>query len=160
MLQMFTGREIEAGWDIMNAVDDADLPGEHLLVDTRFSGTRVDPGARGSIGNIGLDNFTPEHLVAGVRAGIVAELFAFYECLPQAVRASMRQLAGSGNGLRKNPALRRAFEARFHMPLRLPAHTEEASFGAALLAGIAGGLLSGMTTAGALIRYDTAEHRA
>jgi len=35
----------------------------------------------------------------------------------------------------------------------VPAHAEEAAFGAALLAGVAGGALSDLAAAGRLIRY-------
>jgi glycerol kinase len=41
------------------------------------------------------------------------------------------------------------------LPVRVPAHREEASFGAALLAGLASGLLPDRAAAGALIRYLT-----
>lgn len=126
-------------WDAMNAVDESALPGGRLAVDTRFSGTRTDPGARGGIAGLGSDTFTPEHLVVGVREGIAAELHGFFERLPEATRREVVRLVGSGNAIRLNPALRRAFERAFGMPMAVPAHREEAARGAALLAGAAGG---------------------
>jgi sedoheptulokinase len=41
---------------------------------------------------------------------------------------------GAGNGLRKNPALRRALEGLFGMPLVVPPYGEEAACGAAKIA--------------------------
>lgn len=140
-------------WEVMNAVDESALPGGRLAVDTRFSGTRTDPGVRGGIAGLGPDTFTPEHLVAGVRDGIAAELHGFYDLLPESMRQGAVRLVGSGNAIRFNPALRRAFERCFRMPMAVPAHREEASFGAALLAGVAGGMIAGLAGAGSLVRH-------
>jgi sedoheptulokinase len=137
------GTEGAVAWDAMNAVDDDALPGGRLTVDTRFCGTRTDPGARGSVVGLGPDTFTPEHFVIGVREGIAAELHGFFECLPEGMRRSVVRLVGSGNAIRHNPALRRAFERRFGMPMAVPAHREEAAYGAALLAGASGGTFTG-----------------
>ena len=49
-------------------------------------------------------------------------------CLPAG------RLLGSGNGLRRNPALQRAVERSFGLPLTLAAVPEEAACGAALFA--------------------------
>ncbi len=59
------------------------------------------------------------------------------------MRRSVVRLVGSGNAIRLNPALRRAFERRFGMPMAVPAHREEAAYGAALLAGASGGTFTG-----------------
>jgi sedoheptulokinase len=153
-IRLFTGATGAASWDVMNAIDEPSLPGGRLTVDTRFSGTRADPAVRGSITNIGVDTFTPEHLVAGVRDGIAAELGGFFDGLPERTRRGVVRLVGSGNAIRLNPALRAAFERRFGMPMAVPAHREEACFGAALVAGVAGGTLPDLATAGSLIRYQ------
>jgi len=100
-----------------------------------------------------VDNFTPENLIAGVREGIAAELLDFYERVPAAQRARVTSVTGSGNGIRLNPALRGIFESRLGMKLRVPRHTEETSFGAALLAGVSTGALRDLAAAGALVRY-------
>jgi sedoheptulokinase len=154
-VRLFTGGREGAAWEPMNDIGPESLVGSNrLVVDTRFSGTRVDPGLRGSIGNLGPDTFTPEHLIVGLRQGIVAELAGFYQRLGPAITSKVATLVGSGNGIRLNPELRRCFEKEFGMGLRVPAHREEAAFGAALLAGIAGGLLPDRAAAGALIRYE------
>jgi sedoheptulokinase len=152
-LRRFGGASGAVTWEAMNEVDESTLVGGRLAVDTRFDGTRIDPGARGGVAGLGVDTFTPEHLVAGVRDGIAAELHAFFELLPVATRRGVVRLVGAGNALRLNPPLRRAFERRFGMPMAVPAHREEASFGAALLAGAAGGALAGLAGAGSLVRY-------
>jgi len=43
-------------------------------------------------------------------------------------------LAGSGNGIRKNMALRRHAERIFNMPMTIPAVEEEAALGVAVVA--------------------------
>jgi len=153
-IRLLTGGAGEGIWDVMNAVDDTTLPGGRLSVDTRFSGTRADPTARGGISNLGVDTFTPEHLIAGVRDGIAAELAGFFEKLPEATRRNVVRLVGSGNAIRLAPALRAAFERRFGMPMVVPAHREEACYGAALLAGVAGGTFADLAAAAALVRYQ------
>jgi sedoheptulokinase len=142
---LFSGAAPVVDWEIMNRIDSAELSGAPLAVDTRWSGTRADPEARGSITNLGLDNFTPAHLVAGVREGIADELLEFYKALPESLRATTKRLYGSGNGIRLNPALCRVFEEKLGMRMSIPPHREEASYGAALLAGLAGGAAGGMS---------------
>jgi sedoheptulokinase len=154
-LRLFGGRPERVTWEAMNEITDADLDTtERLTVDARFAGTRHDPSVRGSIRNLGPGTFTPEHLIVGIREGIVGELLDFYDVLPGAERSGKSSLVGSGNGLRLNPALRRAFERRLRMPMSVPAHTEEASFGAALLAGVAAGIIPDLAAAGRLIRFS------
>jgi sedoheptulokinase len=138
-------------WDVMNA---ARLPGaERLVVDTRFNGARTDPSLRGSITGLGLGTFTPEHLIVGVREGIAAELLDFFALFPPGLRAAATQMVGSGNGVRLNPALQAVFEEKLGMKMLIPAHREETSFGAALLAGCAGAAFPDLRAAGRLVRY-------
>ncbi len=154
-LRLFGAQAERSIWETMNAVTDESLgSAERLEVDTRFAGTRQDPGARGSVRNLGVNTFTPEHLIAGVRTGIVEELLDFYDTIPAAGRAGKTVLVGSGNGLRRNAELRRAFERRLGMRMAVPLHAEEASFGAALLAGVASGALPDLAAAGRLIRFS------
>ena len=102
-----------------------------LEVHTTFCGTRKDPALRGSIENIGEDNFTPEALACGVLQGMVDELYALYR---QSGVELHGRLIASGNAVQKNPTLCRLLSAHFGMPLLLPALREEAAFGAALAA--------------------------
>lgn len=105
-----------------------------LRVNTRFCGSRSNPQERGSIGNIGEENFDATHLAAGVLWGMADELWSFYGEMTAACARSARVLVGSGNGVRRNPALRRVLRQRFGMELRVPEHGEEAAYGAALSA--------------------------
>jgi sedoheptulokinase len=127
--------------------------GEPLAVDTRFAGTRAEPEIRGAISGIGTRNLTPENLINGVREGIAEELLAFLEKFPPEVRGSIETLVGSGNGIRLNTRLKKVFEDRLGMKMSVPAHREETSLGAALLAGVACGALPDLGAAGRLIRY-------
>ena len=152
-VRLFTGGVAGASWELMNASAGPTAGGEPLRVDTRFAGTRATPDIRGAIAGIGTGNFTPENLIAGVREGIADELLGFLVHFPNDVRESRKTLVGSGNGIRLNPELKKVFEARLGMEMRVPAHREEASYGAALLAGVSCGALSDLAAAGGLIRY-------
>lgn len=121
-------------------------------VDTRFSGTRSDEKLRGSIHNIGIDNFDAAHLINGLIRGIVEEATDLYEKIMTVDPRKPEMLIGSGNGLRKNPALRKVFEKRFGLKMMIPKHNEEAAFGAALFALIASGVMTA-DEAGSLIHY-------
>ena len=50
-------------------------------------------------------------------------------------RKKATRLTGSGNGIRRNPLMRRLAEEMFEMPMEIPEHEEEAAYGAALTAG-------------------------
>jgi sedoheptulokinase len=94
----------------------------------------VDPDLRGAIRSLGLDNFTPGHLVIGFITGMSDELKAFYDRLPKDLRES-DFIVGGGNAVRRNALLRRIISDRFGKPLRLAEYQEEAAVGAARLAG-------------------------
>ena len=84
--------------------------------------------------NVGEGNFDAAQLTAGVLWGMADELWSFYEEMSAACARPARVLVGSGNGVRKNPALRRVLQERFGMELRVPEQDEEAACGAALSA--------------------------
>lgn len=102
-----------------------------LRIRTTFAGTRENPALRGSVENLGVENFTAEQLTRGVLEGIVDELYGQYLAMLPALGPKTR-LVGGGNALRHNPALRRIAEERFGMRLEIPIHREEAAVGAAL----------------------------
>ena len=124
-------------------------------VRTTFSGTRSNPDERGGIEGIGVENFRPGALTAGVIAGILDELYGEYRQMCRLTGAQALALVGSGNGLRRNPLMRRMAGEMFGMPLRVPVHQEEAAFGAALCAMAAAGIAPSLREAQALIRYET-----
>jgi sedoheptulokinase len=119
-----------------------------LLVGTLFEGSRRDPLSGGWIKNISCNNFTPPALIRGFLEGIAGEL---YDMLPPGF--SFGFLAGSGNGIRRNPHLRRIIEKKFGLPLMTPLYEEEAAFGAALYALISSGHFRGTAEASSLIKY-------
>lgn len=135
-------------------LETASEPENPLSVSTRFSGTRGNPLERGSIHNIGVDNFTPQHLIWGVLEGMVSELLDMYALSGS---RSHSALVGSGNGLRKNNALKRLFETRFNLPLSIPSHREEAAFGAALFGMTASGVANNIQSAQKIIGYGENE---
>ncbi len=133
-------------YDIIDAMaENVDESEQKFVVDTRFSGTRENPTERGSIKNIGIDNFTPENLALGVLEGISSELYNMYDKEPKSV------LIASGNGLRKNALLCKVVSKQFNLPLKIPSHNEEASYGAALFAMVANGVYNSIQDAQKII---------
>ena len=120
-----------------------------LTVDTRFAGTRSNANISGSILGITTENFTPSQLTLGTLTGMASELFEMYKLM----NVDRHGIVGSGNGIRKNPALVKIFEKIFHSKMRVPSHWEEASFGAALFGLISCGIFKNANEAQKLIRY-------
>lgn len=120
-----------------------------LAVSTKFCGTRSDPYERGSIMNIGTDNFTPQNMIVGFIYGAVSELYDMYRVWS----GTHSLLIGSGNGLRSNRLMQQIAEEIFGMRLYIPAHMEEAAFGAALVGLVSAGCCKNFCEAQRLIRY-------
>ncbi|HOV38159.1 MAG TPA: FGGY-family carbohydrate kinase [Spirochaetales bacterium] len=114
---------------------------ERLMVDTRFAGTRQNPTLRGSIHNIGLDNFTLGNLVRGTVEGIIEELYSFSR-EAGAIFASVEQIVATGSSVRKNVLFSAALNQRFGMPTVIAEIEDGAGFGAALIGAVATGALS------------------
>ena len=117
-------------------------------VDTRFKGTRTEPERRGSILHIAEENLQPDHFILGFLKGIAGELYEFYQefllsetysidaaSIDVPSMAPSITLIGSGNGLRKNPLLRRICSELFGEEMLLSLQPEEAACGSAFLAG-------------------------
>lgn len=121
-----------------------------LTVDTRFSGSRADESIRGSISGISTENFTPSDLTLGVLKGMVKELYDMYS----AMGVTRSALSGSGNGVRKNENLVKIAEAMFGVGMKIPAHKEEAAFGAALFALVSAGMRKNAADASKLIKFE------
>lgn len=103
-------------------------------VDTAFSGTRSDSTRRGVITGIGVENFHPGALTVGVIRGILSELHEQYEQMYRLTGKRAVCLAGSGNGIRRNPLMKKLAEDMFGMPMYVSECEEEAAYGAALCA--------------------------
>lgn len=146
------GLEVDRLYDLMDKLAaSADPDCEGMTVDTAFSGTRQEPDRRGSVVGITTENFTPANLTRGVLNGMTEELYSFATEISPSGMPSL--LVGSGNGLRKNPVLTKIASERFGKALEIPAHGEEAAFGAALFSTAAAGVCKSLTDAGKYIKY-------
>jgi sugar (pentulose or hexulose) kinase len=126
--------------------------GEPLVARTSFAGTRADPLLRGTFENVGLGNFGLADVARAVLDGLVEELCEFYESAGSDTRHDT--VVASGNAVRKNPLLKEIIETRLQRRVVIPAHREEAAFGAALLAGAGAGIFRSVEEAGRCIRYE------
>lgn len=120
-----------------------------LTVDTRFSGTRSNPALTGSICGITAENFTPANLTYGVLEGMMQELYDMYLQMDE----KRQNIVGSGNGIRLNPTLAKIAERKFGGILKIPAHTEEAAYGAALFGLTACNIMESTQAAQKLVKY-------
>ncbi|MBO5065249.1 MAG: hypothetical protein J6D06_03945 [Clostridia bacterium] len=120
---------------------------DELTVNCEFCGSRENPSKRGSIENIGIDNFTPEKLICGVLKGVCTELLDMYNQVSTHLDFNPEKIVCSGNGLRKSEIWRRIFSNGFKLPAFLPLHSEEAAVGACIFAGAAAGLYNNIKLA-------------
>ena len=128
----------------------AEENGEPLTVDTRFSGTRANKDILGSVSGISTENFTPRNLTFGVLLGMVTELYNLYK----EMGTQKTSLMGSGNGISKNKPFIKLTEEKFGSTLKIPAHKEEAAYGAALFGAICKGFFKNAEDAQKLIKYE------
>ena len=81
---------------------------------------------------------------------MAGELFEMYKQM----NANKCGIVGSGNGIRKNPALVKTFEKMFNAEMKVPEHLEEAAFGAALFGLISCGVFENAKAAQKMIKYS------
>ncbi|MBE6705123.1 MAG: hypothetical protein E7583_07670 [Ruminococcaceae bacterium] len=120
-----------------------------MTADTRFAGTRADSSITGKIIGITTENFHPSDLTYAVLCGMTDELYGMFE----GKDIKYTSLVGSGNGIRKNPALVKIVQERFGMKMKIPSHLEEAAVGAAMFGLVTNGALS-VDDASQLIKYN------
>ncbi len=111
----------------------------HLLVSTKFCGTRQNPNKRGSITNIGTSNWKAGPVIVGFLEGIANELLEMYTEMEGKTAGKPAILVGSGNGMRKNKLLQKICSDLFRLPIQIPQYDEEAAYGAALYALVCAG---------------------
>lgn len=121
---------------------------------TTFSGTRSNPKERGSIGNIGIENFTPGAMTAGMICGILEELQEMYLAMCEETGTKAVCLVGSGNGIRRNLLMRELAEEMYGMKMKIPVCKEEAAYGAAIYSMVAAGLVENLAQAQSRIKYE------
>ena len=129
-------------YSVMGKILDEKNDGEKLKVNTTFSGTREKPEKRGSIKNIGTENFTPKALIGGVLEGMAEELYKMYRKIEKGLAGHKTRMVASGNGIRKNRHLQEVMSEKFGMGLELAKREEEAAYGAAVSGMIAAGELT------------------
>ena len=106
--------------------------GSTLMVNTSFAGTREQPELRGSISNIGCDNFTPAEVSYGVLNGIAEELYQMYIKIHAGTLCTNNAIIASGNCIRKNLMLQKIFAKKFGCPIHMADNQEEAAYGATI----------------------------
>lgn len=107
----------------------------------RDTGLRVRPllygergenaGGQGGMEGLTFETFHPADLVRAYVRGMAEELYRLYERFPVQIREDKREIAASGNGIRKNPLLAREMAGRFGMKVTAGSTEEEAAAGAA-----------------------------
>ncbi len=99
-----------------------------MLADSRFCGTRSNPDIKGSYYCIDESNFTPDDMILSTLNAMTKELYDMYVSSGKECKA----LVCSGNGMRKNSALRKITSQMFKSEVLVPLYKEEAAYGAAL----------------------------
>ena len=123
-------------------------------IKTTFSGTRSNPKERGSIANIGIENFHPGAMTVGMICGILEELQEMYTVMCEKTGNRAVKLVGSGNGIRRNQLMRELAEEMYGMKMQIPVCKEEAAYGAALYSMAAAGLVESLEQAQSRIKYE------
>ncbi len=156
VISSYTGEPVSAGqvyaWMERAASEASSSSSNNLTVNTQFLGTRQDPGQRGQIGNISVDNFFPGPLIDGFNRGMVEELHAYFERLPGVIRHSVNSLVGAGNAIRNNERLRDEAARRFGLRMHVSQYAEEGAVGAALSAAVGLGEIESFELAGQRLR--------
>ena len=92
-------------------------------------------------------------MARAVLEGIAEQFRLLYGEIEGLGAGGRTQLVGAGNGIRKNALLREILQERFEMEMAVPMHTEEAAFGAALMAAVGSGTFESLAEAGKVIQY-------
>jgi len=153
--QMLGVNEMNELYDVMDDYLDAHpVTKENWQVETTFDGTRSHPQKRAAMTGISLETFKPQYMIEGVLRGIAQELYGFYRQMTTISGKTPKAIVGAGNGIRKNRHLRRCLTEVFGMPVIIPAHAEEAAYGAALTAMYSAGIYPSLKEAQQLIKYE------
>lgn len=103
-----------------------------LHIDTAFAGKRENALLRGSISNIGIDNFTPDALIFGFCSGMLKEFMPAFHAFSEIIK--LDRVVGSGNAVRRNCHMQMLVEQKFGLAFGMSPFAEEAAYGAALFA--------------------------
>jgi sugar (pentulose or hexulose) kinase len=120
-----------------------------------FTGTRAEPERCASWTNISDENFTPANIIRALLEGMGRAFHEGYRLIQETTgKTPCARLVGAGNGVRENPLLAEIISEEFGLPLIVPAHREEAAYGAALTAAVGAGIFPDLAAAGRVIRYQ------
>lgn len=147
-IAVIAGAEIDSFYPFLDKILSEKVD-TSVIGDCRFCGTRSNPSIRGSYAGISENNFTPADFALATLDGMATELFDMYAAADKKASG----LVCSGNGIRKNAALRRIVSDKFGCEIKIPFYEEEAAYGAALSATVAGGISSDIDAACSKIRY-------
>lgn len=147
-IAVIAGAEIESFYPYLDKML-SDKTETTVIGDSRFCGTRGNPLIKGSYSGISENNFTPADFAFATLDGMAAELYDMYSAADKKASG----LVCSGNGIRKNAVLRRIVSEKFGCEIKIPFYEEEAAYGAALSATVAGGILSDIDAACSKIKY-------
>ena len=112
---------------------------KELIFETSINGVRGEPYKRGSISNIGIDNFTVSGLIRSCIDGIVTELNGFQIDCAQEFK-KIDKIVVIGNMIEKTPYLFDSLEVHFHRNIRVRTASKTA-LGAALVGAISAGIV-------------------
>jgi sugar (pentulose or hexulose) kinase len=126
---------------------------EGLRCEPFFTGTRLRPELRASFTGVSSGNFTPAHLTRALLEGMARSFREGYDMIRPYLSEPPQRLVGAGNGIRENQLLAHIIAEEFGLPMSVPAHREEAAYGASLSAAVGAGILRDWDSAGRLIRY-------
>lgn len=118
-----------------------------VICEPFFGGTRWEPERRGKWTGIGFEQLKAGHLARALLEGTAHALAEGYARMRSLIDEPRQHLIGAGNGLRENALLRTIVATQFSLPMQVPLHTEEAAFGAALVAGVGVGLFANWSEA-------------
>lgn len=140
--RLFAQKPDHGLYELMNRLAEEALEegGGAPKVATQFYGSRRQADAAGRIEGLTYRNFTLKHLVLGFLDGVAEELLSFVAMFPQPVRDGIAAVCGSGNGIRRNPAMRRLLQMKLQLPVRVAMVEEERAYGASIHAAVGIGL--------------------
>jgi len=154
--RVFFGEENDEDlYDRMTQLASEVPPGaDGLVCEPLFTGTRFDPDRRAVWSGMGESNFTLGHMTRALLEGVARRFKILYGAMLEEGVSPRACLVGSGNAVRKNLLLTRILSETFKLPVRIPKHTEEAAFGAALLAAVGCGEFGDFEEASRLVSYQ------
>ena len=77
-------------------------PSEKPVFNPLFKGTRERPDLTADIRGLSATNFTPANVTYALYKGVIDELYGYYEAFPRSARLNVKEIVGTGNGIKCN----------------------------------------------------------